>query len=315
MSDETEGPTGPSFDDDDLREALRAGARAVPGGTVQRLGAAHEAIFRPGAGRDLIVTFETADRLEEADAGVVPTARHLAEASGASWLCLLSDGATWFRDPAIYDFFDGLTDDGLFDEADAVLFMGAGSGGYGAAAYSVAAPGAAVIALRPQATLDARTAGWDARFFAGRRRDFEGRYGYAPDMLEAAGQAAVLHDPEVEEDAMHAALFRREGVMRLRCPGLGYEIDEHLGAMGVLEPLARAALEGELEAPLFWRLFRARRRHFGYLHALMRRLRDDGRLTLALRVCRHGVEATGRPFFRKRLELMEERLGQATAAQ
>jgi hypothetical protein len=36
---------------------------------------------------------------------------------------------------------------------------------------------------------------------------------------------------------------------------------------------------------------------------------------MAMRVCRHGVEATGRPFFRKRLQLMEERLGRVTAAQ
>jgi hypothetical protein len=315
MSDDTGAPTRPAPDEDDLRETLRAAARAAPGGSVRRLGTSHEAIFRPGIGRDLIVTFETDARLEDADAGVVPTARHLAEATDASWLCIVSEGATWFRDPAIFDHFDGLTDDGLFDEADAVLFMGAGSGGYAAAAYSVAAPGAAVIALRPQATLSARTAGWDTRYFAARGRDFEGRYGYAPDMLEAAGQAAVLYDPELEEDAMHAALFRRDGVMRLRCTGLAYEIDEHLGTMGVLEPLARAALEGELTAPQFWRLFRARRQHFGYLHALMRRLRDDGRLTMAMRVCRHGVEATGRPFFRKRLQLMEERLGRVTAAQ
>ncbi|ROT98583.1 phosphoadenosine phosphosulfate reductase [Histidinibacterium lentulum] len=315
MSDDTGAPRRPASQEDELREALRAEARAVAGGSVRRLGRSHEAIFRPGIGRDLIVTFETEARLEEADAGVVPTARHLAEVTDASWLCMVSEGATWFRDAAVFDFFDGLTDEGLFDEADAVLFMGAGAGGYAAAAYSVAAPGAAVIALRPQATLSAETAGWDARFFGARRRDFEGRYGYAPDMLEAAGQAMVLHDPEVEEDAMHAALFRREGVMRLRCRGLGYEIDEHLGSMGVLEPLAGSALEGSLAEPLFWRLYRARRKHFGYLHALMRRTRDDGRLEFARRVCRHGLEATGRPFFRKRLESMEERLGRITAAQ
>jgi len=315
MSDDTGSPTRPTPDEDDLREALKVEARGVTGGCVRRLGTAHEAIFRPGIGRDLIVTFETAERLDVADAGVVPTARHLAEVTDASWLCVVSEGATWFREAAVFDFFDGLTDEGLFDEADAVLFMGAGAGGYAAAAYSVAAPGAAVIALRPQATLSAGTAGWDMRFYGARRRDFEGRYGYAPDMMEAAGQAMVLHDPEVEEDAMHAALFRREGVMRLRCRGLGYEIDEHLGSMGVLEPLARAALEGKLEEPLFWRLFRARRQHFGYLHALMRRTRDDGRLDFARRICRHGVEATGRPFFRKRLELMEERLSRVTAAQ
>jgi hypothetical protein len=42
-------------------------------------------------------------------------------------------------------------DDGFFDEFEQVIFYGSGSSGYAAAAFSVAAPGATVIAVQPQA--------------------------------------------------------------------------------------------------------------------------------------------------------------------
>ena len=40
--------------------------------------------------------------------------------------------------------------------------------------------------MQPQATLDPRVAEWDDRFLHMRRTDFTDRYGYAPDMLDAA---------------------------------------------------------------------------------------------------------------------------------
>ena len=59
-----------------------------------------------------------------------------------SHMALISDSDTWFRDPAVYGWFDRLVDEGFFDEFDRVLFYGAGPCGYAAAAFSVSAPGA-----------------------------------------------------------------------------------------------------------------------------------------------------------------------------
>ncbi|MEJ6745505.1 MAG: hypothetical protein QNK98_01850 [Yoonia sp.] len=52
-----------------------------------------------------------------------------------------------------------MIDDGFFEDFYNVLFYGTHGGTYAAAAYSVAAPGCTVLALRPQATLDPRIAG------------------------------------------------------------------------------------------------------------------------------------------------------------
>lgn len=56
-----------------------------------------------------------------------------------SSLSLISEGDTWFRDPAVYRYFDRLVDDRFFEGFDEVLFFGAGPCGYAAAAFSVCA--------------------------------------------------------------------------------------------------------------------------------------------------------------------------------
>ena len=82
-----------------------------------------------------------------------------------------------------------MVDYGFFDELDQVVFYGSGPCGYAAAAFSVAAPGATVVAVQPQAKLDPRVTVWDSRHRKMRRADFTSRYGYAPDVLVIAEQA------------------------------------------------------------------------------------------------------------------------------
>ena len=65
----------------------------------------------------------------------------------------------WFRYPKVHAYFNRLVDDGFFDDLDKVVFYGAGPCGYAAATFSVAAPGATVVAIQPQATLDPRVTG------------------------------------------------------------------------------------------------------------------------------------------------------------
>ncbi len=176
----------------------------------------------------------------------MPLGWEMAERHGWSQLCILAHSETWFRHRAVYMFFDRLVDEGFFDEYDQVVFYGSGSCGYAAAAYSVAAPGATVIALQPQATLDPRVTEWDPRFDHMRRVSFTDRYGYAPDMLDAAERAFVLYDPEETADAMHAALFTRPNVTKLRCRYLDGEIEAFLRRMQILQPLLVKAMDGSL---------------------------------------------------------------------
>ena len=158
----------------------------------------------------LLVTFETRPGIEAGQQMGQPMAWPLTEALGWSHMALFADHETWFRDPHVYAYFDRLIDEGFFEEFDEVIFYGAGSCGYAACAFSVAAPGARVLALQPQATMDPRRAGWDTRFAHARRLDFTQRFGYAPDMLAAADHAWIAYNPQNTFDAMHASLLAGE---------------------------------------------------------------------------------------------------------
>ncbi|QQA44398.1 phosphoadenosine phosphosulfate reductase [Pelagovum pacificum] len=282
-------------------------------GFHEALGPAHDAVLIEG-NRNLMVAFEVIPRVQEANPGREPRGWRLARSEGWTSLTLFSASETWFRNPAVYDFIDRMTDDGFFDSYDNVLFYGAGSGGYAAAAYSVAAPGAAVVALRPQATLTPDTTRWDRRFLPARRLEFESRYGFAPDMLDAARQAYVLFDPELTLDDMHAALFRRPNVLRLPCPHLGDELERALEGMHILDDVLRGAMLGTLDAAGFRSLYRARRRYMPYLRSLLTHTQQSGRIDLTERVCRWGIEHTNRPVFRNKLKALENR-GDVTAAE
>ncbi|MFV2002444.1 MAG: phosphoadenosine phosphosulfate reductase, partial [Paracoccaceae bacterium] len=132
-------------------------------GYFEPLGPDHSAIFLDQKPM-LLVTFETMASIRARAHSDVPLGWTLAEADGWSQLCLLSHDETWFRHRAVYEYFDRLVDDGFFEGYDRVVFCGADSCGYAAAAFSVVSPGATVITMSPQATLGPAVAEWGERF-------------------------------------------------------------------------------------------------------------------------------------------------------
>ena len=273
-------------------------------GHFERLGKDHVASFIED-GRTLIVSFETATAIRKTNPGEEPRGWSFVRDSGWSALTLVALTDTWFRDPAIYAYFDRLIDDGFFDGFEEILFYGIGQGGYAAAAYSVSAPGARVLALQPQATLDPALAGWDNRFKSQRRRNFSDRFGFAPDMIEAAEQAVVVHDPTNQTDAMHAALFRRPCTLGLCTPRLSARIDRDFDQMGIMEDMIEATMHGAMTAEVFGRLWRARRRHLPYLRSTLQHLEKAGRYQLGAQLCRKVVADRSRPMFQRKLDEWE----------
>ena len=269
-------------------------------GYCQRLGSEHSAIFIDGGPR-LLVTFESRDSIRKRPRAL-PRGFDLVRAHGWSLLCLISDGDTWFRDPAVYGYIDRLLDDGFFEDFDQVLCFGSGAAGYAAAAFSVAAPGAQVLTIRPQATLDPAVTGWDRRYLRERRRDFTSRYGYGPAMIEAAGRAFLLLDPTYAPDAMHAALYGRSNVTALRCPQTGLRIEDMLDAMDLTMPLIEQAMAGTLTSASFALLWRARRDNPIYLRSLLKKAEAAGRIGHMIRICQHGQQTRNPGFFARRLQ-------------
>jgi len=274
-------------------------------GHFQPLGRRHLAAYVE-EGATLIVTFETIQGIRALSDKAQPLGWDMVRTLGWSSLSLMSDGDTWFRDHDVYGYVDTLIDDGFFEEFDRVIFYGAGPCGYAAAAYSVAAPGATVVAIQPQATLDPRITEWDERFVHMRRTSFSDRYGYAPDMLDAAKQAFLIYDPEVELDAMHAALFTRTNVEKFRLRFLGSAIQSELIEMQRLLPLIALAGTDKLSSHNFARLMRARRDYPPYLRGLLAAVDRRDRPWLAVMVCRNVLKRLGKaPRFARRLSQIE----------
>ena len=207
---------------------------------------------------------------------------------------------------AVFRYIDRLIDDGFFEDFDQVIFYGAGPCGYAAAAFSVAAPGAKVVVVQPQATLDPRVTEWDDRFTHMRRTSFTNRYGYAPDMLDAADQAFVLYDPAEDLDAMHAALFTRPNVTKLRMRFMGGALQTDLMEMQILLRLLAKVGTGKLDEDSFAKLYRARRDYNRYLRGLMARLDSRERYYMTALLCRNVVRRlVTAPRFRHRFAALE----------
>lgn len=287
---------------------------AEDSGYFDPLGDRHFAFFVDES-PTLIVSFEAMDDIR-ARPDQLPLGHAIAAAHGWSHLCLICDGETWFRDPRVYGYFDRLVDDAFFEDFDRVVFMGADVQGYAAAAFSVAAPGCSVLAISPRATMTPAIAGWDRRAPKARRLDFTSRYGFAPDMIEAAGAVFVIHDPEVATDAMHAALFRGPHVTHLHAPRLEGRVDWALSHMQLHAPLVDQLVAGTLTPASWGRLWRARRNFGPYLRIMLARADASGRVAHAKGICQSVTQRLQAPRFRKRLAdiLADEAATEADAA-
>jgi hypothetical protein len=270
------------------------------------LGERHYAFFaeeRPV----LLVTFEDASSLRERD-DKLPEHFTLAQNRGWSLLTILAEGETWWRDPAVFRYFDRLADDGFLEDFDRVVFYGAGAAGYAAAAYSITAPQAELVLIAPRATLDPALAGWDLRHRIARRINFRGRYGYAPDMTESAAKVWLIHDPLHQPDAMHAALFQRPWVVPLNARHTGEGTEDTLREMKVLDRILEAAMEGKMSEERFSWLWRNRRSNGSYLGAVLAAARLSGHPKREIKICRSVTSRLNAPRFARRLgELTGER--------
>jgi hypothetical protein len=170
----------------------------------------------------------------------------------------------------------------------------------------VASPGAQVLALNPRATLDPAQTRWDTRSRRASRLDFTSRYGYAPDMLEGCDHATVIHDPQVDAEAMQAALFRAPYITRLSARYLGDGLEPHFAQMGILSALVDQAMAGTLTPRSFAKLWRARRNYLPYLKTILDIAERGGHTRRERMICTSVVSRVRAPRFVKRLARLNE---------
>ncbi|MFN4058863.1 MAG: hypothetical protein ACK4HW_11895 [Roseinatronobacter sp.] len=267
------------------------------------LGPDHAAVYLDG-NDTLLVTFSL---YVPALDGPAPFAEALAAAQGWSRLHLLARRPDWFRAPVIADYLRAQSDGGFFESFAQVIFAGGGMGGFAACAYAPVCPGAQVVAIAPQATLDPAIAGWDTRWPAARRLPFGGRFGFAPSGCDLAEAATVIYDPAQTLDAMHATLFRRPSVRLLRTPDLGGTTARVLARLGVLDAILLASAEGRLDAVALAQACRARKSDQVWLTGLAGLALAKGQAARALVVAER-LGAEGKALRVKAKDILRARL-------
>lgn len=241
----------------------------------------HSFLYMPRNDETLVVTFDNLDITMNKRDDRRPWGYSFIEAQGWSMLGVLAGGWTWYRNPWVADQFDELRDSGFFKRFKRVVFYGASMGGYAACAFSPAAPGADVVAISPQTTLDKGLVPWETRYKVAWERDFSGPYGDAAEVSKAARKVYILFDPYEPLDAGHVERFTHDNVERLRAPLLGHRLGSSLHQMGILSPIILGALSGTLTAQEYYQMLRSRKAFPRYQRELFARAVDRGHRKLA----------------------------------
>jgi|GEM_PF-82526 len=250
-------------------------------------------------GKTLVVTFDNLDIAMNKRDDRRPWGYSFIEKNGWSMLGVMANGWTWFREPQVSAEFDRLRDEGFFAQFGRVVFYGASMGGYGAAAFSAAAPGSTVFAISPQSTLDKSVVPWEMRYKTVWGRDFSDHYGDASASSQTAAAVHLLFDPYVPADAGHAERYSADNVIKWRCPLLGHRLGSSLNQMGVLQHIARDAINGVLDRQTFYQHLRERHDFPRYQRELANLALERGRPDLAKRVCAYVLARRSDKFFRQ----------------
>ncbi|MGO4908199.1 hypothetical protein ACEN2J_07690 [Pseudorhodobacter sp. W20_MBD10_FR17] len=250
----------------------------------------------------LVVTFDNLDIAMEKREDKRPWGFAFIEKQGWSMLGVTAAGWTWFRDPWVYAQFDALKKQGFFKQFKRVVFYGASMGGYGACAFAAACPGADVVAISPQSTLDKTLVPFETRYKTAWGRDFSGKYGDAAQVSRKAARVTLIYDPYEPLDTGHVKRFKAENVVKLRAPLLGHRLGSSLQQMGILSPIVLAALNGTLTEADFYQKLRKRKAFGRYQKELFNRAIDKGHPELARRMGRWVLTHGGNRHIRKAME-------------
>ncbi len=241
----------------------------------------HSFLFMPRSDDTLVVTFDNLDITMNKRDDRRPWGYSFIKEQGWSMLGVLAGGWTWYRNPWVSEQFDQLRVSGFFNRFKRVVFYGASMGGYAACAFSAAAPGADVVAISPQTTLDKSIVPWETRYKVAWDRDFTGPYGDAAQASAAANKVYILYDPYEPLDSGHVARFENDNVERLRAPLLGHRLGSSLNQMGILTPIILGALSGTLTSQDYYQMLRNRKAFPRYQRELFTRTVNRGHTQLA----------------------------------
>jgi hypothetical protein len=258
--------------------------------------ALHAVRYEPGD-KTLLVTFDHLDATYDEAGQPEPWAFKFAVQNGWSILGVVSKKHVWFREEALHDVLVDLEVSGFFANFDKVVFAGGSKGGYGALAFSSLCPGATVIAINPQSTLDIGLAPWEKRYPVA---PWSGRFKDGAEEAKSANTVYLFYDPYCELDRLHAVRIAGPNTVQFRCWYLEHAIATCFQKMGILKEVMGGIIRGDLTETGFWQLYRARRRALRFARNLFVHTLEKGHYRLALRVCDSQISGPDSKYFRMR---------------
>lgn len=266
----------------DARQKYKQVAKlAVEDGFSHRM-ERHHAVFLRRAPDRLVVTF---DNLKSRDMPPpqYPWGFNFVKALGASHLgIMMANRNDWFRHDDVADLFDRLRDEGFFKQFRDVVFYGSSMGGYGALTYCSASPGACVVAMCPQSTLDMDLVPWETRFVRKRGRgDWKGRYRDGAEGAKTAKKVFVFSDPGFELDQKHVDRLDPANLVHLKCRWSGHNVARMLMMTGMLGEAVVGAISGELTAKKYSEIQRRKRMNISRVRAILENAVERGHYILA----------------------------------
>jgi len=237
----------------------------------------HSLLFVQRPVKRLLVTFDNLSNVGDRSPGREPWAFKFAKDINISHLGVMAHVADWYRDIDLIERFQKLADEGFFEGYDRVIFAGVSMGGFAAIAFGSLVPGAHVISVNPQSTLDTDIVPWETRYEGGRRQDWTLPLSDAAKLTAKLGRVNIFYDPYHELDKQHVSRFEGNNIQVFNCRHSNHKTAVFLRKINALKPVMHAAIFDELDELEFYRLYRGRRDLRWYKGAVTSYFHEQGR--------------------------------------
>jgi hypothetical protein len=264
----------------------------------------HSLMFIKRPSDRLLVTFDNLSNVNDDSVLREPWAYKFASDGGYSHLGVMAHVSDWYRDADLIRRFEGLVAQGFFEGHERVVFAGVSMGGYASLVFSSLVPGAHVVAINPQSTLDPDLVPWETRYENGQRQDWTLPLGDGAALTHGAGRVNIFYDPYFELDQQHVDRFNGDNMRIFKCWFSNHKTAVFLRKIGALKAVMTHCIMDELTEPEFYRLYRERRNLPWYRGTLSNYFRETGREAMA-----DNFDKAFRRRLRKRKRRLEEEAG------
>ena len=241
----------------------------------------HSLVFVRRTNPVLMISFDNLSNVSDRSPAREPWAYQFCKSHDISHLGVMANVGNWFRDEWLIDQLETLAEADFFKGYDRVVLSGTSMGAFAALTFAGLAPGAHVIAMNPQTTLDTNIVPWEQRFWRGRRQDWTLPYSDAVYGAKTAAKVNLFYDPYFEPDVKQVSRLDMSNVTTFKCWYSNHKSAVFLRKIDALKPVMKAATFESLTEAEFYSLYRKRRELRWYSGALAGYFEETGRKSTA----------------------------------